>query len=393
MLNRARLVSPARPCQKPAPLRDHDLGWSYRNELLSLGVRYVLVSRARPDVLGAAAESDRRQGLNPPVELLLRRCVNTVMEMCRPVEARGLVKRYGAIAAVAGVDVTVEPGGIHGYLGRNGAGKTTTLRMLLGLVRPDAGRVRLFGRDPFAEGGRALEGVAGFVEAPAFYPYLSGRENLELLATLDRNRAGVGIDEALELVELRDRAGDRVSDYSQGMRQRLGHAASLLRRPRLLLLDEPTNGLDPAGIRDMRVLMRRLAGEGMTIVYSSHLLAEVEEICDRVTVLDRGRVVYEGGLDELRRVAGELYRLDCTDPPRALALSRTLKGIERPRLHEGSLRFAAAGEAAVEELTVMLGCGGIGMHELVRERASLEALFFRLTGTAADRSDASESLP
>ena len=311
---------------------------------------------------------------------------------CRPLEARGLVKRYGAIAAVDGVDVTVEPGCVHGFLGRNGAGKTTTLRMVLGLVRPDAGQVRLFGRDPFAKGGRALEGVAGFVEEPALYPYLSGRENLELLATLDRNRSGTGIEEALDLVELGERAGDRVSGYSQGMRQRLGLAASLLRQPRLLVLDEPTNGLDPAGIRDLRVLMRRLAGEGVTIVYSSHVLAEVEEICDHVTVLDRGRVVYEGGLDELRRTAGAFYRLDCTDPQRALAFSGTTDGIERAGLHEGSLRFAPASEAAVEDLTVTLGCAGIGIRELVHERATLEALYFSLTETTADRDAVPELL-
>ena len=304
-----------------------------------------------------------------------------------PVAARGLVKRYGRVAAVDGVDLTVEPGVTYGYLGPNGAGKTTTLRMLLGLVRPDAGSVRLFGRDPFAGGGSALEGVAGFVEEPAFYPYLSGRENLELLASFDRNRAGAGIDGALELVGLSERAADRVRGYSQGMRQRLGIAAALLRRARLLILDEPTNGLDPGGIRDLRALLRRLAGEGLAIVYSSHLLTEVEEICDRVAVLDGGRVIYEGGLEQLRRAAGELFRLDCADPRRALTLARTLDGIERPELREDVLRFAAASDVALEELTVTLGSAGIGIRELVAERATLESLFFRLTGAAEQAPD------
>ena len=155
-----------------------------------------------------------------------------------PVEVRGLVKRYGRIAAVDHVDLTVEPGDIYGYLGPNGAGKTTTLRMLLGLIRRDGGRVSLFGRDP-ARGIDALGGVGGFVESPTFYPYLSGRENLELLSALDGGGERRRVDDVLEQVELRDRARDRVGTYSLGMRQRLGIAASLLRDPRLLILDEP----------------------------------------------------------------------------------------------------------------------------------------------------------
>ena len=312
------------------------------------------------------------------------------MSEARPIEAHGLVKRYGAHTAVDDVDLTVEQGVVYGYLGQNGAGKTTTLRMLLGLVRPDAGSVRLFGRDPFARQERALEAVAGFVEDPTFYPYLSGRENLELLATLDRNRAGTGIDEALELVDLRERAGDRVGGYSQGMRQRLGLAASLLRRTRLLVLDEPTNGLDPAGIRDMRSLMRRLAGEGISIVYSSHQLAEVEEICDRVAVIDHGRILYQGGLEEFRRAAGERFQLHCADPPRALALARALDGIERPELHGGVIVFGAASAADIEQLTIMLGLAGIGIRELLAERPSLESLFFRLTEAGRQVADGVE---
>ena len=168
----------------------------------------------------------------------------------RPVEARGLVKRYGAITAVDKVDLTVEPGDVYGFLGPNGAGKTTTLRILLGLIRPDGGHARLFGRDPQHELPEALDGVAGFVETPYFYPYLSGRKNLELLAAFDRDGGRTRIDQLLELVDLGNRADDRVGGYSQGMRQRLGVASSLVRDPRLLLLDEPTNGLDPGGMRD-----------------------------------------------------------------------------------------------------------------------------------------------
>src|SRR5260370_11381654 len=158
-----------------------------------------------------------------------------------PIEVRGLVKRYGEITAVDGVDLTVNPGDVYGYLGPNGAGKTTSLRMMLGLIRPSEGTVRLFGRDP-SESVEALDGVAGFVEAPTFYPYLSGRRNLELLAAFDGGEAASRIDEALDNVELTARAGDRVGGYSHGMRQRLGIAAALLRAPKLLLLDAPTTG-------------------------------------------------------------------------------------------------------------------------------------------------------
>jgi ABC-2 type transport system ATP-binding protein len=181
-----------------------------------------------------------------------------------PVAARGLVKRYGELVAVDHVDLTVAKGDVFGYLGPNGAGKTTSLRMLLGLIRPSDGSIKLFGRDPLVDGAKALDGVAGFVEGPRFYPYLSGRRNLRLLSAYDDGDSRSRIEEVLELVELRDRAKDKVGGYSHGMQQRLGIASALLRDPRLLLLDEPTTGLDPAGMRDMRDLVRRLAGQGIT---------------------------------------------------------------------------------------------------------------------------------
>src|SRR3954468_23285414 len=244
-----------------------------------------------------------------------------------PVEIRGLVKRYGEIVAVDHVDLTVQPGDVYGYLGPNGAGKTTSLRMMLGLIAPTEGSVRLFGRDPQA-GVAALEGVAGFVEAPRFYPYLSGRRNLELLAAFDGGDAAERMPAALETVELTDRAKDRVGGYSHGMRQRLGIAAALPRNPRLLALDEPATGLDPAGMRDMRRLIRRLAAEGMTVLLSSHLLAEVEELCNRVAIVRSGRIVYEGQISELKRTAGSTYHLRTTDDTRALAIAREAPGIE-----------------------------------------------------------------
>jgi ABC-2 type transport system ATP-binding protein len=295
-----------------------------------------------------------------------------------PVAARGLVKRYGEILAVDHVDLTVERGDVFGYLGPNGAGKTTSLRMLLGLIRPTGGAVSLFGRDPVLEGARALEGVAGFVEGPRFYPYLSGRRNLRLLADYDDSAARGRIDEVLELVELRDRAKDRVGGYSHGMRQRLGIAASLLRAPRLLLLDEPTTGLDPAGMRDMRQLVRRLAGEGITVLLSSHLLSEVEELCNRVAIIRSGRIVYEGRLEELMAGAGGGYRLRAVDLDRARAIALAQPGVRDLRIEDDSLRFSAD-ESAVADLSIALGEAGVGITALVPEKASLEELFLGLT--------------
>ena len=294
-----------------------------------------------------------------------------------PVEVRGLVKRYGELVAVDDVDLTVEAGDIYGYLGPNGAGKTTSLRMMLGLIRPTAGTVRLFGRDP-ARSVKALDGVAGFVEAPQFYPYLSGRENLRLLAAFDGQGAGARIEQALDTVELAGRARDRVGGYSHGMRQRLGIAAALLRAPKLLLLDEPATGLDPAGMRDMRILIRRLAGEGMTVLLSSHLLAEVEELCNRVAIVRSGRIAYEGAIADLKRTAATSYRLSTTDDEQALAVVLAQPGIADVRRQGGELRFTAP-ERAVTELSAALVEAGALIRVLAPENVTLEDLFFSLT--------------
>jgi ABC-2 type transport system ATP-binding protein len=294
-----------------------------------------------------------------------------------PVELRGLVKRYGEIVAVDHVDLTVEPGDVYGYLGPNGAGKTTSLRMMLGLIVPTEGSVRLFGRDPQA-GVQALEGVAGFVEAPRFYPYLTGRRNLDLLAAFDGGDSAERIPAVLGTVELTDRAKDRVGGYSHGMVQRLGIAAALLRNPRLLLLDEPATGLDPAGMRDMRRLIRRLADEGMTVLLSSHLLAEVEELCNRVAIVRSGRIVYEGHISELKRTAASVYRLRTTDDARALEVCRAQQGIADPRLESGEIHFTGE-EAAVTELSLALIEAGALIRVLAPQTVTLEDLFFSLT--------------
>jgi ABC-2 type transport system ATP-binding protein len=295
-----------------------------------------------------------------------------------PVRARGLVKRYKDVLAVDHIDLNVEHGDVYGFLGPNGAGKTTTLRMILGLITPTEGTAELFGRDPLREGARALDGVAGFVEAPRFYPYLTGRKNLQLLAALDGDGAGERIEEVLAVVELSPRAGHRVGGYSHGMRQRLGIAAALLRGPRLLILDEPATGLDPAGMRDMRALIRRLAGEGITVLLSSHQLPEVQELCDRVAIVDSGRVVYEGALADLRRQGGAGYRLRSTDDARALELMRSYTGIEHVSADAHGVGFQAQ-EHDVGELSLALARAGVGILALSPELATLEDLFFRLT--------------
>ncbi len=300
------------------------------------------------------------------------------MTSAPPIEARDLVKRYGRITAVDHVDLSVSAGDVYGYLGPNGAGKTTSLRMLLGLIRPDGGSAKLFGRDPLVEGARALDGVAGFVEAPRFYPYLTGRRNLEMVASLDGDGATRRIDEALDTVDLADRARDKVGGYSHGMRQRLGIAGALLRDPRLLLLDEPTTGLDPGGMRDMRALIRRLAGQGITVLLSSHLMSEVEELCDRVAILGSGRVLYEGSLPELIATTAGRYEMRTTDDVYAAELASRRPDVTGIEATEEGLTFSA-GEDAVAALSITLGRAGVGIRSLHAQTATLEELFFRMT--------------
>jgi ABC-2 type transport system ATP-binding protein len=295
-----------------------------------------------------------------------------------PVKARGLVKRYKEVLAVDRVDLNVHAGEVYGFLGPNGAGKTTTLRMLLGLIIPSAGSVELFGRDPMTEGARALSGVAGFVEAPRFYPYLSGRKNLEMMAALDGGDASARIDEVLALVDLERATHQRVGTYSHGMGQRLGIAGALLRNPRLLILDEPATGLDPAGMRDMRELIRRLAGEGITVLLSSHQLPEVQEVCDRVAIIRAGRVAYEGPLAELRGSSDRGYRLHTHDDARSLEVARVQPGIHELESNESELSFKAS-EGDAGALSIALGRAGIAIFRLAPALATLEDLFFELT--------------
>ena len=300
------------------------------------------------------------------------------------VEAIDVTKSYGRLVAVDHLSLRVAQGEVYGVLGPNGAGKTTLLRMLFGLIRPDSGSVRVFGRTWAEDGVGVLDGVAGFIESPRFYPYLTGQQNLEGLALLDGGDRRERIAEVLDVVDLTGREHDKVGGYSYGMRQRLGVAASLLRDPKLLVLDEPANGLDPGGIRDMRALVRRLAGSGLTVLLSSHHMEEVEEICDNVTIMSRGTVAFHGGLTELRAMAPDPGHVLVTDDDtHALVVAR---GHSAVRVEPGPERglVATGPRAALAAYVGAVVRADIGLLEFTPTQTPLEALFFMLTDTPKD---------
>jgi ABC-type multidrug transport system ATPase subunit len=295
------------------------------------------------------------------------------------VETRGLTKRYGTgIVAVSNLDLVVRRGEVYGFLGPNGAGKTTTLRMLLGLIRPTSGTATVAGGRPGSP--QSLIKVGAIVETPAFYPYLSGYDNLRLLATY----CGVPVKRigaALDMVELTPRAKHKFSTYSMGMKQRLGIAAALIKEPELLILDEPTNGLDPQGMADVRNLIIELGKGDRTVLISSHLLGEVELMCSRIGVIQKGKFVAEGTIDELRGAATLTIRAE----PAATAMTVLAgeAGAENVKvLPDGafSLKVDLKRAAALNRSLVQ---AGVEVSELHSSERSLEDVFMELTGTEA----------
>ena len=296
------------------------------------------------------------------------------------IETRGLSKHYGeAIVAVDRLDLRVNRGEVYGFLGPNGAGKTTTLRMLLGLVRPTSGEAAVLGAPPGSP--RALERTGAMVEAPAFYPYLSGRDNLRVLADyggVPRAR----VDAVLAEVELSARADDRIATYSMGMKQRLGVAAALLKDPELLILDEPTNGLDPAGMAEMRDFIRSLGNGGRTVVLSSHLMGEIEQVSDRVGVIRNGSLVAEGTVEELRGRAG--LRVRAEPLPEATRLVAALPQVDAVTSVDGVIEIDVD-TAQAPAINRFLVEDGIAVYELYAHKPSLEDVFLELTTTGGEQ--------
>jgi ABC-2 type transport system ATP-binding protein len=306
------------------------------------------------------------------------------------VETHGLTKRFGATVAVNDVELLVPRGSAFGYLGPNGAGKTTLIRTLLGLTKADRGTMSLLGTPVPAERSRALARVAAIVDEPRFHPHLTGRDNLRLLAAARGGAAAERIGPSLARVGLAERAGDKVASYSMGMRQRLGVAACLLGDPELLILDEPMNGLDPAGMHEMRAMIVSLVAEGRTVVLSSHLLDEVERTCDAVAIVDHGRVIRQGPIDELTRGAGAVVvQVDCAEPARAAQVIDQAGIAAGTTLTEDGLTVtfpAGASRAVIADLTLRLVRADIDVYGLREIQTSLEDWFLSVTSRLGDPS-------
>lgn len=300
------------------------------------------------------------------------------------IRCRGLTKRYGGRAVVDALDLEVEEGELFGFLGPNGSGKTTTARLLLGLIRPDGGEAWLLGsRVPCPQ---RLGEIGAMVEEPAFYAWMSGRRNLEIVGDEGGALARRAVDDALELAGIADAADTKVKTYSQGMRQRLGLAAAVLRKPALVLLDEPANGLDPAGIRALRDLLRHLAAGGSTVFLSSHLLGEVEQVCHRVAVIDRGRLISVLSVDDLDRSARRVrVTVDSNEmTPARTALDRWTVIAEAP----GQLVVAGVDGRDVNRA---LADAGIFARTVIPVRLSLEERFLAITHADGERDAAAAS--
>jgi ABC-2 type transport system ATP-binding protein len=301
------------------------------------------------------------------------------------VETSGLTKRFGARTVVDRIDLRVPRGSAFGYLGPNGAGKTTTIRMLLGLTPADGGGMRLLGHPVPRERSAALTRVGALVEEPKFLDYLTGRENLRIVAAVRDAQADGRIDGALERVGLRDRANERVKRYSTGMRQRLGVARCLLADPELLILDEPANGLDPAGILEFRQMVGALVAEGRTVMLSSHLLDEVEKVCDAVAILDRGRLVAQGPIAELSGEGSRSVVLHSIESGRALTLVTGHPAVRSVEENGEGIRVVLGHVSTPEarsiaaDLNRRLVEGGVPVFGIELPRVTLEERFLEIT--------------
>jgi ABC-2 type transport system ATP-binding protein len=301
------------------------------------------------------------------------------------IETRGLTKRFGTRTAVDAVDLTVPRASAFGFLGPNGAGKTTLIRTLLGLTSPTSGSIRLLGRPIPQERALALRRVGAIVEEPRFHPHLTGRENLQIIAAARDPEAHDRIPSALARVGLAARAGDRVASYSLGMRQRLGVARCLIADPQLLILDEPMNGLDPAGIHEFREMMAGLVHEGRTVFLSSHLLDEVEKTCDRVAIIDQGKILKQGSVAEVANVGHPTIRIRCNALEAAEAAIGGHPAVESTQSVDASLVVVlstAPGpptDEAVGDLNRRLVAAGVAVYGIAAERVSLEERFLEMT--------------
>lgn len=303
------------------------------------------------------------------------------------IETRGLTKRFhSGQVAVAGIDLAVPRGAVYGFLGPNGSGKTTTIRMLLGLVQPTSGEVSVLGHRVPADVALALPRVGAMIEGPAFHPYLGGRVNLVRLdamsATADPATRDARVDAALGRVGLTNAAGKKFRQYSLGMKQRLGIAGALLEPRDLLVLDEPTNGLDPQGTREVRTLVRELAADGTTVFVSSHLLAEIEQVCSHVGIMSTGSLVLQASLPELRAAGEATVAVTTTDTGKAALVLRDL-GLTQVAVG-ASEASALLGEMKPEDVTVALVGAGIPVSGLAVRRRDLEDVFVELTGEGFD---------
>ena len=302
------------------------------------------------------------------------------------VRLKGLTKRFGSLTAVDQLDLEVIPGEVFGFLGPNGAGKSTTIGMMLGLIEPTAGSVEMFGMDASRHRSDVLRRVGAIIEAPAFYPYLSGRDNLRVVARYSGGGHESQIDETLELVGLGGREKDKIKHYSTGMKQRLGLASVLLGEPDLIVLDEPTAGLDPAGTHEFRELIRATATEsGRTVFMSSHLLSEVQQTCDRVAIINRGRTVLQESLEDLlHRVGGVYFEVD--DPERA-ETALTAAGVAASVGNEPNTVWAEVGRERIGELNSLLVGAGLVVSGSGVRSSDLESVFLEVTGNGASKEE------